>query len=303
MSKYSKRSAVVCIAPVVFVILWSTGFVGTRFVIPYADPITFTALRFAIVCTLLTAFVIVSRRQLPRSWNMWLHLAVSGVLIRAFFVGGMFVAIYLGVNISIAALIAGTQPLLTAIVAIPFLGEALSRRQWIGFVIGFLGLSMVVMKSLEVGDLPLSGFSGAVSALCGITFGTLYQKRYVVGVDLLSGSAIQFFFALSPCLIWAFAFETRTIEWNLTVILTLLWMCLALSIGAISILLFLIREGAASRVSSLFYLVPPVTALQGYWLFDDRLSSIQIIGIALAALGVALINVQHRELKKTNNAC
>lgn len=292
MSESSNRSTLVRAAPVIFVFLWSTGFVSTRFVIPYADPISFTAIRFAIVFTLLALFVIMSRRHWPRSWRMWVHLAISGILIHACFVGGIMLAIYFGVNISIAALIAGTQPLLTAIVVIPFLGEALSRRQWIGFVVGFLGLAMVVMKSFEIGDLPLSGFAGAVLGLCGITFGTLYQKRFVVGIDLLSGSVIQFAAALIPCVAWAFAFETQTVEWNLTVIATMLWLCLGLSIGAISILLFLIREGAASRVSSLFYLVPPVTALQGFWLFGDRLTVIQIFGIAMAALGVALINTQ-----------
>ncbi len=221
---------------------------------------------------------------------MWGHLAVSGVLIHAGFVGGLFIAIDLGVNIGVASLIAGTQPLLTAVAVIPLLGETLSKRQWFGFVIGFLGLAMVVLKALELGALPIAGLIACVVGLCGITFGSLYQKRFVVGIDLLAGSVIQFSAALLPCLVWAFLFETRSIEWNTTVILTLAWMCLGLSIGAISILLFLIREGAASKVSSLFYLVPPATALQGYWLFDERLSLIQVAGIVMATIGVALIN-------------
>ena len=299
MSQSTIHSAFVRTAPAIFVFLWSTGFVGGRFAIPYADPMTFTSIRFAIVVVLLALVVIISRRrQLPRRLSMWGHLAVSGVLIHAGFVGGLFIAIDLGVNIGIASLIAGTQPLLTACVVMPLLGETLSGRQWIGFIVGFLGLAMVVLKAMEIGALPTTGLVACIIGLCGITFGSLYQKRFVVGIDLLSGSVIQFSAALIPCVLWAFLFETRTIEWNTTVILTLFWMCLGLSIGAITILLFLIREGAASRVSSLFYLVPPVTALQGYWLFDERLSTLQIAGIGMAALGVALINSGGKNAEK-----
>ena len=286
----STHATFVRAAPAIFVFLWSTGYVGGRFAIPYADPLTFTSIRFAIVIMLLAIIVLVGRRQMPPSIRMWGHLAISGILIHAGFVGGVFIAIDLGVNISIAALIAGTQPLLTAIVVIPLLGETLTRQQWVGFVAGFLGLAMVVLTTMEIGALPLAGLAGCVVGLCGITFGSLYQKRYVVGIDLLAGSIIQFSSALIPCLLWAFLVESRTIEWNMQVLLTLLWMCLGLSIGAITILLFLIREGAASRVSSLFYLVPPVTAVQGYWLFGERLTTLQIVGMGMAALGVALIN-------------
>ncbi len=298
MGSASSRSLFVRLAPALFVFLWSTGYVGGRFAIPYADPLTFTSIRFAIVITLLAVIVLIGRRQMPRSINMWGHLAISGILIHAGFVGGVFIAIDLGVNISIAALIAGTQPLLTAIVVIPLLGETLTGRQWAGFVVGFLGLVMVVLKTIEIGALPLAGLAGCVVGLCGITFGSLYQKRYVVGIDLLAGSIIQFSAALIPCVLWAFIVETRHIEWNNQVILTLLWMCFGLSIGAITILLFLIREGAASRVSSLFYLVPPVTAVQGYWLFGERLSVLQIVGMGMAALGVALINTNNSAAEK-----
>lgn len=295
----STHATFVRAAPVIFVFLWSTGYVGGRFAIPYSDPLTFTSIRFAIVIALLAMIVIIGRRQIPLSMSMWGHLAVTGILIHAGFVGGVFIAIDLGVNISIAALIAGTQPLLTAIVVIPLLGETLTQRQWVGFVVGFLGLAMVVLKTMEIGALPLAGFAGCVVGLCGITFGSLYQKRYVVGIDLIAGSVIQFSAALIPCVLWAFLVETRTIEWNMHVILTLLWMCLGLSIGAISILLFLIREGAASRVSSLFYLVPPVTAVQGYWLFGEKLSALQIVGMGMAALGVALINSNYNAEKES----
>ncbi|MGR9091742.1 MAG: DMT family transporter [Gammaproteobacteria bacterium] len=278
-------------APALFVFLWSTGYVGARFGLPYADPLTFTSVRFAIVIVLLALLIVGQGRTLPRQPLMWLHLAISGMLIHACFVGGAYYAIDAGVEISIAALIAGAQPLLTAFVAVTLLGESLRRMQWLGFAIGFAGLGLVVMKTIALGALPWAGLAGCFVALTGITLGTLYQKHFVVGIDLMAGSAVQFGAALLPCLLWAFAFEERHIEWNATVVATLAWLCITMSIGAISILLVLIRNGAAARVSSLFYLVPPVTALQGYVLFGERLTPVQIAGILLAASGVALINM------------
>ena len=289
-------------APTIFVFLWSTGYVGARFGLPYADPLTFTSVRFAIVTVLLALLIAAQGRTLPRQPIMWLHLAVSGMLIHACFVGGVYYAIEAGVDISIAALIAGAQPLLTAFVAVTLLGESLRRLQWLGFAIGFAGLGLVVLKTIAIGALPWAGLAGCFVALAGITFGTLYQKHFIVGIDLMAGSAVQFGAALIPCLIWALAFEEGHIEWNPTVIATLVWLCLTMSIGAISILLVLIRNGAAARVSSLFYLVPPVTALQGYVLFGERLTPAQIAGILLAASGVALINMTTAAAQADPNA-
>ncbi len=287
----SDSAALVRVAPALFVFLWSTGYVGARFGLPHADPMTFTAIRFAIVAALLAVFVRATGRALPREPRMWGHLAVSGILIHAGFIGGIFIAIDRGTDIGVAALIAGVQPLLTAVLGVALLGEALRGRQWAGFAIGFFGLSFVVLQSLSLGALPPVGLAASVVALLGITLGTLYQKRFVVGIDLLAGSSLQFAAAFVPCAGWALLLEERAIEWNLTVILALVWLCFALSIGAISILLVLIRRGAASTVSSLFYLVPPVTAAQGYLLFDQRLTPLQLAGIAVTAIGVAMINV------------
>jgi drug/metabolite transporter (DMT)-like permease len=281
------------------VFLWSTGYVGARFGLPFADPLTFTSIRFAIVALLLGLIACARKTRLPTSPRAWGHLAVSGILIHACFIGGVFSAINIGVDISIAALIAGSQPLLTAIFVVLFFGETLNRLQWLGFVVGFAGLAMVVVKSVEIDARTATGIAACLLGLFGITIGAIYQKRYVVGTDLLTGSAIQFAFALVPCVLWALMFETGTIDWTLTVGLALAWLCLVLSIGAISILLFLIREGAASRVSSLFYLVPPVTALQGYWFFGESLAMIQVVGISVAALGVALINYTPKTVAET----
>ncbi len=277
-------------APAIFVFLWSTGYVGARYGLPYAEPLTLTSMRFALVLVILSAIVATRGSRLPRAGSMWGHLAVAGLLIHTCFIGGIFTAIHLGTDISIAALIAGGQPLLTAIVAVTLLGETLTRRQWGGFILGFAGLVLVVTRGLTAGAVPPLGLLACIIALAGMTFGTLYQKRFVVGVDLLAGSAAQFGFALIPCLLWAWMFETREVVWTTTLVLAIAWLVLALSIGAISVLLFLIREGAATRVSSLFYLVPPVTALQGYLLFDEHLGVVQVAGIGVTAIGVAMIN-------------
>lgn len=294
MNPSANETLFVRTAPALFVALWSTGYVGARFGLPYVEPLTLTAMRFAIVVGLLALLVPLTGSRLPRAPRLWGHLALSGVLIHAGFIGGIFFAIDRGVDIGIAALIAGVQPLLTAILGVALLGEWLSARQWAGFVIGFVGLAFVVVQGFAASALPLHAFVACVIALCGITFGTLYQKRYVVGVDLLAGSWIQFAAALLPCAAFAFLFETRAVEWNLTLVLVLAWLCVVMSIGAISILLLLIRKGAASKVSSLFYLVPPVTATQGYFLFGERLSALQLAGIAVTAVGVAMINVDRR---------
>ena len=153
-----------------------------------------------------------------------------------------------GVNIGIAALIAGVQPLLTAIIAVFFLNERLSLKEWSGFVLGFLGLVLVVLESFQLAGMTPTGFIYCVVGLFGITFGTVYQKRFVTGVNLFTGSAVQFTAALFPCMAWSLIYEPGHVEWNLTVALALVWLCLVMSIGAISILLFLIRRGAAARV-------------------------------------------------------
>ncbi|MGB1883856.1 MAG: DMT family transporter [Gammaproteobacteria bacterium] len=278
-------------APLVFVLLWSTGFIGARFGLPHADPLTFTAIRFAIVTIVLLVIARIRNARGPAPGLAWVHLAVSGVLIHSCFVGGVFYAIDRGVDVSIAAVITGAQPILTAAIAATLLTERLRRIQWLGFVIGFVGLSMVVLPSYRGGGLDALGLVACVLALIGITLGTLYQKRFPMQVDLFFGSAIQFASAAIVCALWAFAYEQRVIEWNITVSLTMTWMCLALSVGAVSILLLLIRNDAASRVSSLFYLVPPATAVQGYLFFDQTLNLLQCLGVAVTAAAVAMIIV------------
>ncbi|MBK8958323.1 MAG: DMT family transporter [Proteobacteria bacterium] len=277
-------------APALFVFLWSTGFIGARYGLPHAEPHTFLAIRFVIVIAMLALVARWRGAAWPREPRVYVHLAVSGVLMHSTYLGGVFSAIHGGLNAGLAALIVGTQPLITAAVVGPLFGERLHGRQWLGFVLGFVGLTLVLSKSFARGELPASAALCAVVGLAGITIGTLYQKRYVVNVDLWSGSLVQFCAALVPTAALAFAVEQRAVEWTPSFVFALAWLCVVLSLGAIGVLWTLIQRGAAARVASLFYLVPPATAFEAWLLFGETMLVTQMVGIALTALGVAMIN-------------
>ncbi len=277
-------------APALFVLLWSTGFVGAKFGLPFAEPFTFLFLRYGVVTVILGTVLLLWRVPLPRSPAMWGHLAITGLLLHGFYIGGVFVAIAHGMSSGIAALIVGIQPLLTAGVAGPLLGERVSRRQIAGLLLGFAGLTLTVSKTFVQGELPAIGLVACLMALLAITFGTVYQKRHVAGVDLRAGAFVQFLATALVFAVLSIAFDTGKIDWGPEFLFALGWLCLVLSLGAISLLWRLIQRGAAAKVASLFYLVPPVTAVEGYFLFGESLTSLQMIGIAVTALGVAIIN-------------
>ena len=277
-------------APGLFVLLWSTGFVGAKFGLPYAEPVTFMAWRYCLVSLALGAVVLWLRAPWPRAPRMYLHLGVSGLLMHGFYIGGVFIAIARGMNSGIAALIVGVQPLLTAALSGPLLGERLSRLQWAGFFLGFAGLALTVHRSLAAGEMPVFGLVSCSIALLAITSGTLYQKRYTAGVDNRVGALVQFMATAVACVLVSHFFETAVVQWHPRFVFALGWLCIVLSLGAISILWLLIRQGEAARVASLFYLVPPVVALEGFLLFGETLSALQMLGIAVTATGVALIN-------------
>lgn len=280
----------VSFAPGLFVLLWSTGFVGARFGLPYAEPFTFLLLHYGIVGVLLASVIVVLRLPLPRTPALWGHLAVSGLLLHGFYIAGVFIAIARGMPTGIAALIVGVQPLLTAVLARGLLGEIVSRLQWAGLALGFVGLAMTVTGSAARGELPAAGVLSCTVALLAITGGTLYQKRFVQGVDLRVGTCVQFLVTAAGFLVLAMIFDHGAVTWHPRFVFALAWLCLVLSLGATSLLWILIARGAASRVASLFYLVPPVTAVEGFLLFDETLTTIQWLGIALTAGGVALVN-------------
>lgn len=277
--------------PAVFVFLWSTGFIGAKLGLPYVEPMTFLSLRFALVVAILVPLALLMRAPWPRSLAEVGHTAVVGVLLHAVYLGGVFSAISLGVEAGTAALIVAIQPILTAILAGPVLGERVSLRQWAGFVLGLAGVFLVVYRKLELGLGTPEGMALAVMALFGITIGTLYQKRFCTHMDLRTGNAIQFAAATLALGAFAFALESREITWSGEFVFALGWLVIVMSIGAITLLMILIRQGAASKVSSLFFLVPASTALIAWPLFGETFGPVAIAGMVLVTVGVAMVNL------------
>lgn len=287
-----RPGAFVAAMPALFVLLWSTGFIGAKFGLPYAEPFTFLALRFGLVIALLAAVALVTGAPWPTERRLIGHLAVSGLLVHAVYLGGVFAAIHRGLPSGLTALIVGLQPLLTALVAGRVLGESVSLRQWFGLGLGLAGVALVLSTRLSGIRLDGFGWDGvafALGSLFGITAGTLYQKRHCTGMDLRTGAVVQYVGAAALMLPAAFAFETMRISWTGEFVFALGWLVLVLSVGAISLLMTLIRRGEAARVASLFYLVPPVTALMAWALFGETLGMMGLVGLGLAVIGVALV--------------
>lgn len=280
--------------PVLFVLLWSTGFIGARFGLPYAEPFTFLLVRFLLTLVVLIPLVFVLGNKWPRGAASWGKLAVSGLLVHGAYLAGVFYAIELGMPAGLASLLVGLQPLLTTALAGPMLGERATPVQWLGLVLGLVGVGMVLTGTLDPGEQLFAGFGMAalawiLLALLGITLGTVYQKRYCAGQPLLGGAVAQYLGAGVVLGLAAMLFETGEIEWSLSFVMALMWLAMGLSIGAILLLMTLIERGEASRVASLFYLVPPATALEAWWLFDERLPLLSVIGMAVTIAGVVLV--------------
>lgn len=276
------------LAPGVFVLLWSTGFIGAKFGLPDAEPLTFLLWRFLIVCTLLGVMAVGLGRPWPSSGVQVMHIASAGVMLHGGYLGGVFSAMHSGMPAGLVALIVGMQPLLTASLGGRLLGERVGPRQWAGLVLGFAGVALVLSGKLAVVGLSAQGLSLAVLALLSITMGTLYQKRYCGQMDLWTGSFVQFAASGLVCLPLALTFETMAVNWSVRFVFALGWLVLVLSLGAISLLHQLIRRGAATRVSALFYLTPPATALLAWGVFGETLDAPAMVGMALAAFGVAM---------------
>ncbi len=274
--------------PLLFVFLWSTGFIGAKYGLPHAEPLSFLLVRYCLVIGLMLLIALATRAPWPKVPSQWLHIAVSGLLVHAVYLGGVFVAIKQGLPAGITALVVGMQPLLTALGAGWLLGEQVSRRQWGGLALGFVGVGLVV--SGKFGDAALGPMLiPAIVALLGITAGTLYQKRFCARFDLRSGSVIQFVPTALLTLPVVAGFEHFSIDWTGDFIFALGWLVLVLSIGAISLLNLLIRNGSAVNVASLFYLTPLSTALIAFFMFDETLTSTAALGMALAVSGVYLV--------------
>ncbi len=274
--------------PFFFVFLWSTGFIGAKYGLPYAEPLSFLLTRYGFVITLMTALALLTRAPWPQDRMQWVHIGVSGLLVHAVYLGGVFIAIKHGLPAGITALLVGMQPLLTGLGSGWLLGEQVSKRQWLGLGLGFAGVSMVV--SGKIGEAaPGPMLIPALVALLGITAGTLYQKRFCAKFDLRSGSVIQFVPTAIVTAIAVLLFEDYRLEWTGEFIFALGWLVLVLSIGAISLLNVLISSGSAVNVASLFYLTPPTTALIAWVIFGENLTSTAAAGMLVAVSGVYLV--------------
>jgi len=275
-------------APALFVLFWSTGFIGNKFALPHSDPLTFVAIRLCFATLAITLLALVMRARLPRGRAV-AHSVVSGVLVHGMYLTGVCVAMAQGMPAGIAALVVGLQPVLTSTLANRFLGERVSPMQWGGLTLGLVGLWLVVQAKVS-GNTTLWGWGAITGSLVGITIGTLYQKRFGGGVDFLSSMPIQYASAAAFAGFCAFAFEERNVHWTGEFIFAVAWLVIVLSGAAIVLLYLMIRRSAATRVASLFYLTPAVTAVMSYLLFNEQLGLIAILGMALCAAGVLLVN-------------
>jgi drug/metabolite transporter (DMT)-like permease len=274
--------------PAVFVLIWSTGFIVARYGMPHAPPFKFLVIRYAlsIVCFLL--WIMWARVKWPTTPAQWTHLAVTGVFMHACYLGGVWAAVKLGMGSGLSSLIVGLQPVLTAL-WLAATGSRIVPRQWLGLVLGFLGLAMVVSRKFGLGgEATWLNISLATGALLSITIGTLYQKRFVKSCDVRTANTVQLMAALVVTLPLA-ALELEPIRWDIELIGAIAWSVLALTLGGSSLLYLLIQKGAAASVTSLMYLVPPVTAFIAWLLFAEPITLTTVFGTLLTALGVALV--------------
>ena len=279
--------------PLLFVVLWSTGFIGAKYGLPYAEPLTFLAVRYVLVIGLMTLLALAMRAPWPASPRDAMHIAVTGLLVHAVYLGGVFMSIHHGLPAGISALVVGMQPLLTGALAGALLGERVSSRQWAGLALGFAGVALVVGSKVSVDGVATDALGRmllpALAALVGITAGTLYQKRFCPRFDLRTGSVLQFLPSLALTALVASQVETMQIDWSGEFVFALLWLVLVLSLGAISLLNLLIRSGSAVNVASLFYLTPISTALIAWFIFGEKLTLTATAGMFLAVSGVYLV--------------
>lgn len=283
------------LAPVLFVLLWSTGWISAGVVAPHAEPLTFLALRFALAAVAMAVLCLITRAVWPRRPADWGHAVVSGVMLHGIYLMGVWWAIGHGVPTALSGLIAALQPLMTAMAAPFTVGERLTSKQWLGIVLGLVGLVIAIaprLIGLEWNTVSAVAFPIAVNVvgMMGVTLGTIYQKRYLQTADLRSTVFLQYIGAFVFTMPLALAFEDLRITWNVATVMTMVWSVFGLSIGAIALLLYVIRRGQVSRAASLVYLVPPVVAIQAYLFLGDRLTLPMVIGTVIVVIGVYLTN-------------
>jgi len=275
-------------APAIFVVLWSTGFVATKYVLRDAEPLTYLAIRMAVVVVLMAVIVAVARPPWPDRSGI-AHSVVAGILVHGFYLGGTAIAISHSVPAGLSALIPGLQPILTSTLANRWLGERVTPLQWTGLLLGLAGVVLILHGRPMSGEAGWGWLASGVS-LISITLGTLYQRRYCGKIDWRAGNLVQYVAVLIFFTAAAGMFESREVHWTSEFVLAVVWQAVVLSIGSIGLLYWLIRRSAATSVASLFYLVPAVTAAMAYVLFGERLDGIAIAGMVACAAAVFLVN-------------
>ncbi len=290
-SKNSVSHRWLALMPMAFVLIWSTGFIVAKFGLPYAPPLTFLMLRFLGVLIVLLPLVVLLRAPWPV--GSMRHIALAGILVQAGYLAGVWCAIKLGMPAGLSALIVGMQPVLTALAA-PLIGERVRGRQWIGLIFGLCGVALVLSNKITLTGLTWQSIALCVMALLSITIGTMYQKRHCPHFDLRTGTIIQFAassIVVLPFAVWFedFSLGLQSVQWTSNFIAALLWAILALSIGSIFLLFTLIRKSAATQVTSLLYLTPPTTAIMAWVAFGEIFTSIGMLGMLFAVIGVVFV--------------
>ncbi len=286
-------NAIRAITPLIFVLLWSTGFIGAKYILPYAEPFVFLTIRYFFATLILVALAKILKESLKISKAAIKQSMIVAVFLHVIYIGGVFYAVFIDIPAGITAVIVSLQPILVSALAMPLLKEKISYRQVFGLALGFIGVFFLLSPKLFEGDLS-TGFSTfgiicCVLALLGTTGGYLLQKKGGADIPFLAGTAVQFATSTIIFAIAAVIFEPLTVDITLEFVLALTWIVVALSIGSIFLLYYLLRRDSASSVSSLYYLVPPLTALQAYYFFEERIKGIGLIGMALAALGTLIV--------------
>lgn len=286
-------------APALFVFLWSTGFVGAKYIVPYAEPFTFLTIRYFLAALILFAIAYAFKQPLKLNKEQFKASFAVGMLLHVIYIGGVFYAVSLGVSAGISAVIVSIQPVLVSLLAVPLLGERLRWVQVVGLFLGVTGIALLLLPKVFQGDYTattsIAGIVICVIALLGTSGGYLIQKKLGGEIPFLSGTGAQYAISAIAFAILSFATEDQIIQWVPQFFFGLAWIVFMLSIASIVLLYGMLRTGSASKVSSLYYLVPPVAAIQAYFLFDEVIGLVGLIGMSLAGLGVVLVMRQAAE--------
>ncbi|MGF1718575.1 DMT family transporter [Vibrio kyushuensis] len=276
--------------PFIFVVLWASGFVGARYGLQYAEPATLLSIRMIGNVMLFIILIVVLKRSVPKG-RLFFHSLVVGMLIHGFYLGGTYMAISLGMPAALSSLLVGIQPILTAVLLLSWGNEKFKLSQWIGLGLGFVGIALVLGGNIDWQSKQHQWLAVGICmfSLFGITLGTLYQKRFCRGVDMVGSAMVQYVSAAALFIPCAYFFETRQVIWTTELALTLVWLVVVLSCVAVLLLLYMVEHGASSSVASVFYLVPPTTALQAWFMFEESFDWQGGLGFILAAIAVYLV--------------